>query len=118
MLLIQFFPAGIINFEQFEGRTILIAQNEGTANCTTTFKLKMGNKFTEKSICFGVNETRGNYKLIKDTIYFSDIKLGRGREEYYEFAVINKTDDKHILIRYRNSNDTIGVPITIIKSNI
>ncbi len=40
-------PFGLINFDKFSGKDLLIAQREGAANCMTTFKLKENYKFTE-----------------------------------------------------------------------
>ncbi len=111
--LASFKPNGFINFEKFEGSDILIAQREGAANCTTTFKLKENNKFTEQSVCFGTTEIKGDYKIQNDTIFFENVELGRGEDEFYKFAVIRPSkfnkDNKHFdLVRYKDLKDTIG----------
>jgi len=74
LILSFFFPSGIIDFERFEPPDLLIASYEGVANCTTTLKLKPENKCVLISICFGLNETRGTYRLWNDTIriHFED----------------------------------------------
>ena len=89
----------------------------------TTFKLKKDNKFVERSVCFGVTETKGNYQLKGDTIFFSNVSLGRGDKDYYEFAIIKKSDSQNKktlgdLIRYKNHSDTTGHELWIIKNDL
>lgn len=113
-------PNGIINFDKLEGEDLFIAQREGAANCMTTFKLKPNNKFKERSVCFGVSEARGNYKIKNDTIFFSDVSVPRGNEEYYEFGILKKSKyrDEKALFRYRSRSDTIGNELWITKNEI
>lgn len=116
-----FKPYGLINFEKWESNSLLIAQREGAANCLTTLKLKENRKFSERNLCFGVSETTGTYRIKKDTIYFENVKLGRGEDKYYEFAIIkrSKINDKHLeLIRYKNHQDTAGTWLTILKNEL
>ncbi len=118
-----FYPKGLISFDTLEGKVLLVAQREGAADCLTTFKIKEDNKFVERSVCFGVTETKGNYQVKNDTIFFSNISLGRDDKEYYEFAVIKKQDiqNKRILgdlVRYKNFYDTIGNKLWIIKNDL
>jgi hypothetical protein len=44
--------------------TVLIAQMEGAANCTTTLKLKKDNTFVERVICFGITDFCINYQFL------------------------------------------------------
>lgn len=124
VLVLAFFkPAGLIDFEKFEDKNILVAQREGAANCMTTFKLKENNKFTEKSVCFGMTEIKGDYKLKNDTIFFENVELGRGEDEFYKFAVIRPSkfnkDNKHFdLVRYKDLNDTTGHELWITKNDL
>ena len=118
-----FFPTGIVNFERFEGKDILIAQREGAANCMTTFKLKEKNKFIEKSVCFGMTEIKGDYKLINDTIFFENVQLGRSEKKFYKFAVIrpskfNTGSNSFDLVRYNDINDTSGHELWITKNDL
>ncbi len=88
-----------------------------------TFKLKENNKFLERNVCFGVTEVRGDYKLIGDTIIFSNVELDRNESEYYQFAIIKPAGDKFPdrlgdLIRYKGANDTTGQEIWIIKNDL
>jgi hypothetical protein len=39
------YPRGMITFDNWGSPTVLIAQMEGAANCTTTLKLKKDNTF-------------------------------------------------------------------------
>ena len=111
-------PDGLINFDNLDGKNLLIAQREGAANCMTTFKLKENNRFTERSVCFGMTEIKGNYKLINDTIFFEKVEIGRHENEFYKFAIIKPSrfnNDKKAfdLVRYKNFNDTTGNELLI-----
>lgn len=116
-------PAGLIDFEKFDGKDILVAQREGAANCIIIFKLKENNKFTEKRICFGMTEIKGDCKLKNDTIFFENVELGSGEDEFYKFAVIRHSklskDNKHFyLARYKSLNDTTGHELWITKNDL
>ena len=102
-------PFGMIDFEKFESKTILIAEREGVAGCSMTLKLKENKKFIAKSICFGMTKTIGCYEIKNDTIYFYDIKLGRNDKEFYKFAVLKPSKINHFsLLCLKSKNDTIG----------
>ena len=123
LVLIYFRPDGIINFEKFQGNDLLIAEREGAANCNTTLKLKESNKFIEKSICFGVSEITGKYSIKGDSIFFSDVQLGRDKSEYYQFAVIKQSasENKKIigeLKRFMNYSDTLPHELWITKNEL
>lgn len=112
-------PFGLIDFDKFEGNNILIAQREGTANCMVTLKLKDNFTFNERSVCFGVTKTKGNYHIQNDTIYFDNVSEGW----FYKFAVVKPSkfnkDGKHFdLIRYKSLTDTIGYELLIIKNDL
>jgi len=124
ILLLTFFkPFGLIDFEKFEGNDILIAKREGVANCMTTLKLKDNNKFTEKSVCFGMNEIKGNYNFKNDTIFFENVSLNLEDDEFYKFAIIKPSklfgDSKHLaLVRFKSIKDTIGSELFIEKNEL
>jgi len=118
-----FFPNGLINFDKLSGGNLLVAQQEGAANCMTTFKLKENNKFIQSNVCFGVSEIKGNYKIVNDTIYFENVELGRQENGFYKFAVIrpsklNKANKYFDLVRYKDLNDTTGHKLLIIKNDL
>ncbi|MBW8523128.1 hypothetical protein K0U91_10145 [Chryseobacterium chendengshani] len=71
LILIIIKPNGLINFDQLEGEDRIIAHAEGVANCTSRLKLKDCGKFTFESVCFGFEKSKGEYKIIKDTVYFT-----------------------------------------------
>jgi len=119
--LIFFWPNGLINFEKLEGDNLFVAEREGAANCYTTLRLKANKKFVEKNICFGVTEVSGNYSIKGDSIFFSNVRLGRNVSEYYQFAVIKHSDlqNKKIvgeLKRFMNYNDTLPQDLFITKN--
>lgn len=123
LLLTFFYPFGLIDFEKFEGNVILIAQREGVANCMTTLKLKDNNKFKEKSVCFGINEIKGNYNFKNDTIFFENGNLPIENDDYFKFAIIRPSklfrDNKHLaLVRFKSIQDTIGDELYIEKNEL
>ena len=121
LILSFFYPGGMINFVKFEAKDLLIAQREGAANCNTTLKLKANNKFIEQSICFGATEISGEYSIKGDSIFFSNIHLGRGETEYYQFAIITKIESQNkkilgALKRFKNYSDTLPHELFITKN--
>jgi hypothetical protein len=115
-------PFGIIDFEKFEGKDLLIAEREGVANCMTTLKLKESNKFTQRSICFGMTEINGNYRLKNDTIFFENVNLGL-EKEFYQFAIILPSkllmnSGQIALVRFKSKTDTIGDELFITKNKL
>lgn len=116
-------PFGLIDFDKLEGDNVLIAEREGAANCMTTLKLKDNFTFSERSVCFGVTETKGNYHLQNDTIFFDNVSVGRHENEFYKFAVIEPSkfnkDGKHFdLTRYTSLTDTVGHELWITKNDL
>jgi hypothetical protein len=116
-------PAGIIDYDKLQGDDVLVAQREGAANCMTIFKLKTNNQFSERIVCFGMKEIKGNYKLVNDTIYFENVNPGRGDDEFYKFAVIRQSEiskgkDRSDLVRYKDSSDTTGHELWISKNDL
>lgn len=115
-------PFGLIDFDKIEGDNILIAEREGAANCMTTLKLKDNFTFSERSVCFGVTEIKGNYHLQNDTIYFDNVSLGRHENEFYQFAVVEQSkfnkDGKHFDLKLYKLTDTIGHELRITKNEL
>lgn len=116
-------PFGLIDFDKLEGDNVLVAEREGAANCMTTLKLKDDFTFSERSVCFGVTEIKGNYHLQNDTIYFDNVDVGRHENEFYKFAIIKPSkfnkDGKHFdLTRYESLTDTVGHELWIIKNDL
>ena len=116
-------PFGLVDFDKLEGDNVLVAEREGAANCMTTIKLKDDFTFSERSVCFGVTETKGNYHLQNDTIYFDNVSVGRHENEFYKFAVIEPSkfnkDGKHFdLKRYKSLTDTVGHELWITKNEL
>lgn len=116
-------PFGLLNFDELEGHTILVAEREGAANCMITLKLKENFTFREQSVCFGVTEIKGDFHLQNDTIYFDNVNVDRSENEFYMFAVITpsefKKDGKHFdLTRYKSFTDTIGNKLWITRNEL
>jgi len=116
-------PFGLIDFDKLEGENVLIAEREGAANCMTTLKLKDNFTFSERGVCFGVMETKGNYHFQNDTIFFDNVKLGPHQNEFYMFAVVkpskfSKDGKQFNLVRYKNLQDTIGHELWVSKNEL
>lgn len=123
LALAVFFPGGVVNFEKIESDIVLIAEREGVANCMTTLKLRKNNTFKNREVCFGITETVGTYKIKGDTIFFKSNSSGRGREDFYEFAVLERrksTKEKYPgkLVQFKNKSDTRGITLGVIKNNL
>jgi hypothetical protein len=109
----------MIDFEKIESKNVLIAEREGVAGCSMTFKLKENKKFTAKSVCFGMTETIGSYDIKNDTIYFYDVELGRDENEFYKFAVLKPLKINHFsLLSFQSKNDTIGHGLKVILNEL
>lgn len=120
LTLIYLKPFGVIDYEKFEADSILVAEREGAANCKITFKLKEDFTFKERNVCFNIKETKGNYSIHNDTIFFKNMNHS-SEEKYYEFAVIkskknDKTGENFRLILFRSLKDTIGQELWITKN--
>lgn len=116
-------PFGLIDFDKLEGEDVLVAQREGAANCNTTLKLKDDFTFIERTVCFGVTEIKGEYRLQNDTIYFDNVSFGRQESDFYMFAVVqpskfSNSGKQFDLIRYQNFQDTIGHTLWVTKNEI
>lgn len=111
----------MINYEYFEAKDLLTAENEGAANCTSLIKLKVNNDFSIKDICFGVYKHTGTYILNNDTIFF---KFKNDTEnDAFKFGLVQsdtlangKTQD--ILILYRQTKDNNPIRLNITKNEL
>lgn len=74
VMLLVFFPFGIIDFRRFEAKNIFSVQREGVANCMLYVNLKEDGGCVEKQICFGTYEKSGRYKVKGDSIFLTLIK--------------------------------------------
>jgi hypothetical protein len=123
LALAVFFPNGVVDFEKIESDIVLIAEREGVANCMTTLKLRENNTFKNREVCFGITEAEGTYKIKGDTIFFKSNSSGSGREDFYEFAVLERrksANEKYLgkLVQFKNKLDTRGMALGIIKNNL
>jgi hypothetical protein len=117
------YPKGMINLDNWGSPTVLIAQMEGAANCTTTLKLKKDNTFVERIICFGITESKGRYHMKGDSIFFHSVESGRNNGNFYKYAVLKRPAIKSqgnlgALECYERLTDTIGLPMMIIKDKL
>jgi hypothetical protein len=116
-------PFGLIDFERFEGNDVLVAEREGSANCMTTLKLKDDFTFKERTVCFGMTELKGTFRIVQDTIYFDNTDAGRQVDKFYKFAVIKPTkfSNHRILgdiVMYENADDTAGHILWITRNEL
>ncbi len=114
------FPSGIIDFTKFEAPDLLVAQYEGVANCTSTLRLKAGERFVKSSACFGMDEKSGSYKMVGDTIRLTfDEEISA--HEKYAYAVFRpalKAQGKEILAYYANSAAKDSYPMIIYENKL
>lgn len=117
LIAVFFFPFGLIDFEQLEGEDYIIAQREGSANCTTTLKVKENNEFVLKHICFGSEEERGTYTIKGDTIFLVFDKTYKKAFVVMELKRENYENKLGELDYFQEMNDTIPLILTIHKYN-
>lgn len=122
LLLTGYKPSGLIDFEKIDTADLLVARKKGTANCNTTLRLKPDSGFTIRDICFGVTETRGNYHIVNDTIYFTYGQNIKWKDLKYRFAVIAEAEHYTayplVLKLYKDNQDTTGYYYFITKNNL
>lgn len=113
----------LIDFKTLGKDTVLTANIEGVANCTTTLVLFDDNSFSRRVQCFKTTEVEGNYYIIGDTIFFKDVILGRDVEKFYKYAVITNyntghKDFKGNLELFENYSDSLGYPLGIVENKL
>jgi len=111
------FPYGIVDSATFEEPNVIYAQYEGVANCTQTLKIKKSGRFKHSSICFGVDEYEGTYKIIGDTIklhYESKAPL-QSKLAYgiIKLDSIVSDNDMGTIMYFRDLRDEKPIPLTI-----
>lgn len=63
------FPKGIV--EKQYAPTKIKAFKEGVGGCGNTLYLREDSTFLDRSVCFGIQEIEGRYRISNDTIYFN-----------------------------------------------
>jgi len=110
-------PHGIIDFERFEAKDLLIGGREGSANCTTTLKLKEDNTFYLRTICFGGDKVGGTYRVKNDTVKF---KFSSANDNFkFGILKLGKHQTDRIIgdiYLYRSKKDTVPVILNVIKN--
>ena len=72
LCLIVAYPLGIVRGPQEEEvPTKFKAFHEGGGGCGSTLYFREDGSFVDRSVCFGIKETKGSYRISNDTIYFS-----------------------------------------------
>lgn len=114
-------PGGIINFEKFESKDVLVAQREGVAGCFMSMRLKENGTFYIRESCFGVEKNSGTYNVNKDTVRF---KFNSGLRVTRSFAYgIIKLDHKlgskalGQIDCYKQPNDTVSAITLSVTQN-
>ena len=103
LLLTAIQPKGIINYEKWESKDLLIAKSKGAANCSTTLRLKPTNQFTFTTVCFGIEEIKGVYKINEDTIFFESTN----GKKMYHFGIVCINDTTLVFPPYPNATGTV-----------
>ena len=99
------FPFGIINFNDFEEKDIILAFRDGVGGCASYLKFKVDKTYIEREYCFGSFERSGKYEIKGDTITFLS-----GSEN--DYAVIKKGKIENQLICYKNDSVRLMYQIT------
>lgn len=119
--LIAYKPEGLIDFERFERKDVLVAVQNSAGNQLTTLRLKEDFTFIEQFTGMAYTEVKGNYHYQHDTIYFDNVRLGPYVNRFYQFAVIKPSKLSWIgqpfdLMKYENIKDTVGEELWLIKN--
>lgn len=69
--LIVAYPMGIVRFPNVGAPIKLMAFHEGGGGCGSTLYFREDGSFVDRSVCFGIEEKKGSYRISNDTIYFS-----------------------------------------------
>lgn len=91
----------IFNFKYYRGTPKLIAGRE-YAICYTELILKDNNTFFEQIDCLENESTRGDYKIVNDTIYFEGYKNNRYE---YKYGLIENSLYGKVLNLYNNKGE-------------
>jgi hypothetical protein len=105
-------PLGLYDFNQLESKDIIVAHREGVAGCSLTLQLKEDKTFIFKGICFGTSTTTGDYISTGDSLFFENVKLGRGMSDFYEFGV---KDSLGLIWLYNHRQDSSGIRLKILQ---
>jgi len=122
LLLSILFPYGMVDSATFEEPNVIYAQYEGVADCTQTLKIKKSGRFKYTSICFGVDEYAGTYKIIGDTIklqYESKAPL----ESKLAYGIIKldsivSENDTGKIMYYKDLREEKPIPLTIAQYDL
>ncbi len=105
-----FFPFGMINFNDFEAKDIILAFREGVGGCGSHLKFKVDKTYIDKEVCFGSFERSGKYEIKGDTITFLS-----GSEN--DYAVIKRGKVENELVCFKNDSVRIIYEITKLELN-
>lgn len=118
------YPKGIIDFDKLEGKDLLIATHKGGGSCSSTLKLKSTHLFKFTSVCYGIKEIRGSYRLNKDTVFFEPAN----NNAMYEYGIISLHDKysyNHLypdaigsIQLHTNRTDSITCELYILTNNL
>ncbi|MBK8627041.1 MAG: hypothetical protein IPN86_16175 [Saprospiraceae bacterium] len=98
LLTTLFYPDGLVNWEKFESKNLIVAAYTGTANCRTYLKIRANNVLKVSSYCFGAEHSWGKYVIKGDTIFFELPKdLGYIRTKG-TFGILEKKESKKATI--------------------
>lgn len=114
------YPLGLIDWSYLEPETILTAQYEGTANCTTTLRLKKGYWFKKTVVCFGVEHWEGRYQMVGDTVKFYYTN-SNGASQINDFALLFPKNSSGYpitkLLHYYPNGHNSFIPMTVFDSS-
>jgi len=121
LTLVYIKPKGLIDFRKYESKTLLEAKAMGGGNCNTRLRLLENGKFVENNICFGTSQTKGYWSVKNDTIYFTQVKLGRSMDSYYDKAYLVKPayeGAKEVMLRYHDGKVNRSRRLLVLKNEL
>jgi hypothetical protein len=115
-------PRGIIPYNLLEGDDLFVAFREGSANCTSTLKLKEDHCFTHHSICFGVAEAKGAYAIKGDTVFFLNMFEHSREHQQYAFGVYSAPSPESSghggILLYKKIGDEMPLLLYVQQNNL
>ena len=110
------FPHGVVDFEQFRSKAVLVAYREGVANCGTTLKLREDKTFSYRVVCFGVDESTGTYNLSADSI---KLNFDAQYSSPWTVGVVDreKKEGGKRFLRLYNGSDSLYLEVMFDESN-
>jgi hypothetical protein len=110
-------PFGFINLELSKANEVLIAKKEAVSNCNMLLILRDDGTYTQRMVCYSIDNIQGTYSLKNDTIFF---KNSFEYSECPKYGLITENSNNYQIIKlyYDSSYKAIPLLLYIEKNNI